>query len=372
MTKPLKIIAANDVIGALGAIADVLDDKIALFVTSPEVNGKMPEVLGLPSQVDDDVALIVETSGSTGNPKRIAISREALIASAHAAAFALDAEEHDSQWLLTLPINYIAGLNVLVRSAIAGRPPVILNTAVPFTPDAFGQAASHLKAEKRFTSLVPAQLARLSLAASHDKHLLQQLRRFDAILVGGQAVDFNVIDQMKGLGVTVVTTYGMTETCGGCVFNGMPLGGVEFRLIEGRVAIKAPMLANVETDESGFFITQDAGEVDENGHLSILGRLDRVIISGGIKISLDRVEQLALRVNGVDDVAAHALQDDKWGERVGIAYVGSPEVADDLARSLAQELGPAGKPVRVLRVDRLPKTANAKNDLRSVKKLFEG
>lgn len=372
MSKPLKLIAANDVIGALNAIADVLDNKTALFVTGPEVNGKIPDAHGLPNEVADDVALVVETSGSTGNPKRIEISREALIASAHAAAFALDAEEHESQWLLTLPINYIAGLNVLVRSAIAGHPPVILNTAVPFTPAAFAQAASHLKAEKRFTSLVPAQLARLSLVAEHDKFLLQQLRRFDAILVGGQAVDFKVIDQLKKLGITIVTTYGMTETCGGCVFNGMPLGGVEFRLIDGRVAIKAPMLAKVETDASGYFVTQDAGEVDENGHLSILGRVDRVIISGGLKISLDRVEQLALRVNGVDDVAAHALNDDQWGQRVGVAYVGSPEVADDLARSLAHELGPAGKPVRVLRVDRLPKTANAKNDLLSVKKLFEG
>ncbi|MTA59133.1 MAG: AMP-binding protein, partial [Actinobacteria bacterium] len=118
MSKPLKLIAANDTFGALVAFADVLDGKCAVFVTAPEVNGKMPEAHGLPENVSDEVALIVETSGSTGIPKRIEISREALIASAKASAFVLDAAENESQWLLTLPINFIAGTNVLIRSVL--------------------------------------------------------------------------------------------------------------------------------------------------------------------------------------------------------------------------------------------------------------
>ncbi len=371
MAKPLKIIAANDTFGALVAFADVLDGKCALFITAPEVNGKMPEAHGVPEEVEDNVALIVETSGSTGVPKKISLSREALLASAKAASFALDADDSSSQWLLALPANYIAGANVLIRSVLAGTQPVMMNTSVPFTAEGFARSASHMKAQKRFTALVPTQLGRLALAAEHDEFVLEQLRRFDAILVGGQTADHVQIGKLEALGIKIITTYGMTETCGGCIYNGIPIGDTELRLIDDRIAIKNSMLANVELDQDGFFVTQDAGFVDEHGRLGIIGRLDRVINSGGIKISLDRVEQLGLRVNGVDDLAAAGIHDMEWGQRVGIAYVGSPEVADDIARSLGNDLGPAGKPVRVLRVDKLPKTANAKNDLTAIAKLFE-
>lgn len=371
MAKPLKLIAANDTFGALVAFADVLDGKCALFITAPEENGKMPETHGLPADVEDNVALIVETSGSTGVPKRISLSREALLASAKAASFALDADDSSSQWLLALPANYIAGANVLIRSVLAGTQPVMMNTSVPFTAEGFARSASHMKAQKRFTALVPTQLGRLALAAEHDEFVLEQLRRFDAILVGGQAADHVQIGKLEALGIKIITTYGMTETCGGCIYNGIPIGDTELRLIDDRIAIKNSMLANVELDQDGFFVTQDAGFVDEHGRLGIIGRLDRVINSGGIKISLDRVEQLGLRVNGVDDLAAAGIHDMEWGQRVGVAYVGSPEVADDIVRSLGNDLGPAGKPVRVLRVDKLPKTANAKNDLTAIAKLFE-
>lgn len=371
MPKPLKLVAANDTFGALVAFADVLDGKTALFITAPEVNGKMPDAHGLPDEVSDDVALIVETSGSTGTPKRIKLSREALIASAQASAFVLDAAENESQWLLALPINYIAGANVLIRSVMAGTQPVMMNTSVPFTAEAFANSASHLKAAKRFTSLVPVQLARLAKAAKHDEQVLAALRRFDAILVGGQAADYQMIGELEELGVNIVTTYGMTETCGGCVYNGVPIGDTEIKFVDDRIAIKNSMLANVELDADGFFVTNDAGEVAEDGRLAILGRVDRVINSGGVKISLDRVEQLAKLITGVEDLAASAIHDMQWGERVGVAYVGSPEVADDIAKSLGNDLGPAGKPMRVLRVDKLPKTANSKNDLIAISKLFE-
>ncbi len=371
MAKPLKLIAANDTFGALVSFADVLDGKCALFITAPEVNGKMPETHGLPNEVADDVALIVETSGSTGSPKRIEISREALIASAKAASFVLDAAENSSQWLLALPINYIAGANVLIRSVVAGTQPVMMNTAVPFTAEAFANSAMHLKAEKKFTSLVPTQLTRLAAAAEHDEFVLEQLRKFDAILVGGQAADHVLLGKLESLGVNIVTTYGMTETCGGCIYNGLPIGDTELKLVDGRIAIKNSMLANVPVDDDGFFVTSDAGEITDDGRLAVLGRIDRVINSGGVKVSLDRVEQLGIRVTGVNDLAAAAIHDMEWGQRVCIAYVGSPEVADDIARVLANDLGPAGKPVQVIRVDKLPKTANDKNDLIAISKLFE-
>ncbi|MSZ39983.1 MAG: AMP-binding protein, partial [Actinobacteria bacterium] len=245
MAKPLKLIAANDTFGALVAFADVLDGKCALFITAPEVNGKMPEAHGLPETVEDQVALVVETSGSTGEPKRIFLSRAALLASANAASFALDANETSSQWLLALPTNYIAGSNVLIRSVLAGTQPVMMNTSVPFTAEAFARSASLMKAEKRFTSLVPTQLARLAKAAEHDGFVLEQLRRFDALLVGGQAADYQLIGNLEALGVKVVTTYGMTETCGGCVYNGVPIGDTQIKFVDSQIAIKNSMLADV-------------------------------------------------------------------------------------------------------------------------------
>lgn len=368
---PLKLVAANDSFGALVALTDVLDGKHALFVTPPEVNGKMPETLGLPDEVDEAIALIVESSGSTGVPKRIQISREALLASANASALALGSFEGTAQWLLALPTNFVAGLNVLVRSVLAGTQPVLMNTSVPFTPEAFSRSAGYLTGDRRYTSLVPTQLARLARAIDTDEYLLTQLKRFDAILVGGQAPQEEVVHKLTNLGVNIVITYGMTETCGGCVYNGQPLAGVELVNRNGLVGIKGPMLAQVETDTEGVFWTQDEGIVYADGRLEIIGRADRVINSGGIKISLDRVEQLAAQVVGVSALAATPIADPEWGQRVGIAYVGSPEVAESIAAALADELGPAGRPVRVLRLDKLSLLANGKTDLLAIKQLFE-
>ena len=372
MTKPLKLIAANDTFGALLAFTDVLEGKLAVFITPPEVNGKMPETFGLPDEVADDVALIVESSGSTGTPKRIEISREALLNSANASALALGSIEASSQWLLALPINFIAGANVLIRSVLAGNQPVMMNTSVPFTAEAFARSASHLKADRRYTSLVPAQLKRVVDAAEADDFIRVQLAKFDAILVGGQSVPAELVARAHALGANIVVTYGMTETSGGCVYNGNPLAQVEVRIAsDGRVAIRGATLANVATDDRGYFVTNDAGEIDDAGKLIIHGRIDRVITSGGIKVSLDRVEALGASVVGVADIAAVAIDDSEWGQRVGIAYVGSPEVADTVALALANDLGPAGKPVRILRVDGVPKLSAGKNDLQAIKKLFE-
>ena len=368
MTKPLKLVAANDTFAALVAMGEVLAGRQALFVTAPEVNGLMPEVHGLPESVADDVALIVESSGSTGTPKRIEISAEALIASARAAHSRLGGP---GQWLLALPINYVAGLNVLVRSLVSETQPVIMNSALPFTADGFARSASLMTGERRYTSLVPTQLERLARELPFNDFLLAQLRRFDAILVGGQAANPATLRDLRSAGVNVIETYGMTETCGGCVYDGKPLDGVEVSLdAEGNIVIAGPTLAN-EAAAAGKFVTNDRGELEADGTLRVLGRADRVIASGGIKISLDRVEQFAATVVGATDVAATAIADAEWGQRVGIAYVGSPEVADSIAQALAETLGPAGKPVRVIRVDKLPRLVSGKPDLISIARLFE-
>ncbi|MFM6963434.1 MAG: AMP-binding protein [Micrococcales bacterium] len=361
----LKLIAANDVIGAQVAVIDALAGKHCLFITAPETNGLMPEVHGLPDSEADSVCFIVESSGSTGRPKRIRHTAAAAFASASLAADRLGGH---GQWLLALPINYVAGLNVLVRSAVAETMPVVMNTSVGFTAEAFVRHASMLRGDRRYTSLVPTQLLRLAQAAEFDEEVLRALRGFDAILVGGQSVAPALTQQLRDLHVNIVETYGSAETFGGVVYDGVPLESV-FVSIEPdeRIAISSPTLS---IDEQPKFVSNDIGElVDEK--LRVLGRKDRVIISGGIKISLDRVEALVSNVAGVVEVAATALNDDEWGQRVGIAYLGSPEVADDVATELANLLGPAAKPLRVIRVDRVPKLENQKHDLIAIQALFD-
>lgn len=378
---PLKLVAANDTFGALVALGEVLAANQAVFITAPEVNGKMPETFGLPPEVEPGVGLIVETSGSSGKPKRVTLSREAILASANAAQIRLGGP---GQWLLALPINFVAGANVLIRSLVADTQPVLMNTSVPFTAEAFARSASLMSGARRYTSLVPTQLARLAVAiddpfspSGKNDFLLAQLRKFDAILVGGQAPQDEVVSQLTDLGVNIVITYGMTETCGGCVYDGVPLDGVKIDLVGNRIQISGKVLATEIADDAGAqligesFITNDLGEFDESGALRVLGRIDRVIVSGGLKISLDRVEELARAVPGVAELAACAIADQEWGQRVGIVYLGSPEVADEIAMALASDLGPAGKPIRVVRTDGVPKLPSGKHDLQAIKRLFE-
>lgn len=367
MNKPLKLVAANDPFSALLAVADALAGRSALFITPPETNGLMPEVHGLADEVNDSVAFIIETSGSTGTPKKVELSVDAAIASARASAARLGGE---GQWLLALPINYVAGLNVLIRSAVAETQPVMMNTAVTFTPEAFVRHSSMLRSDKKFTALVPTQLSRLAIAAEHDESVLAALRSFDAILVGGQATSPHLLETLRTLNVNVVETYGSAETFGGVVYDGVALDEVTVTIdSDSRIEISSPTLAN-EFGNLGKVVMSDLGEiVDEK--LKVLGRADRVFISGAIKVSLDRVEAVAREVGGVVEVAATAIDDHEWGQRVAIIYVGSPEVADEIAQRLASDLGPAAKPLRVVRADRVPKLTSGKHDLQAIKQFFE-
>ena len=364
---PLRVIPANDVLGALLALTDALEGKCAVFISPREINGEKVKVEGLPEFVDSNTALIVESSVSTGTPRRISISASALIASAKATEEYFGAK---GQWLLTLPINYIAGIQVLVRSILWDVQPIVMNTAVPFTPEAFALSSTLLTADSKFTSVVPTQLVRLQQLASQDPFLVKLLQRFTAILVGGQATSPEVLSFFRERNINVVESYGMAETSGGCVYDGKALSGVEIKLVDGLVAIKGAMLANDVAGEDGYLVTQDIGEIDDQGHLRILGRADRVMISGGLKMSLDRVEAVAGSVPGVVEVGATAVGSTEWGERVGIAYVGSPEVADFMAGAVFEQLGIAAKPIRVIRVDRLPRLSNGKTDLVSLRQLF--
>lgn len=212
-----------------------------------------------------------------------------------------------------------------------------------------------MEGRRRYTSLVPAQLSRLAKEAESDAFVFSMLRKFDAILVGGQLPNWPEVEELRTKGINIVVSYGMTETCGGCIYDGVPLSGVSYELNDGLISIAGPVLA---LEVGTKFQTNDLGAVVD-GKLEVLGRADRVVISGGIKVSLERVEQAALNIPGVEQVVAVPVSS-QWGESVGILYQGSPEVNFE---SLAEQISVAAKPAKVLRVSSFPTTATGKVDL---------
>jgi O-succinylbenzoic acid--CoA ligase len=359
MSKPLKVLPSTDPVAALIALGEALENRVALHLCDHEHNN-------LPSEVADDVALLVESSGSTGVPKMFELSTEAVLASAKATEVALGGP---GQWLLCLPITYIAGIQVLVRSLLADTQPVLTNTAMPFTAEGFARAASLMTGERRYTSLVPAQLGRLASAAGSDDFVLEQLRRFDAILVGGQAPNPNMVTLLRNLGVNVVVTYGSTETSGGCVYDGIALKGVGVGLLEdGRIAISGPTLAN---GIDGEWHSNDLGAFDEQGRLVVLGRADRVIISGGLKLSLDWVEQWVSAHQQVSDVVVLPLEHPQFGQSF-LAYVvyksadATPVNPEDAVR----QFGPAASTAVWAALEKVPRLPNGKPDLETLRRNF--
>jgi O-succinylbenzoic acid--CoA ligase len=259
-----------------------LQEKIADAIT-----GDGPALATAATQikfVSADTCLVVNTSGSTGEANSVAISTAALIASTNAAHKYLGAVPGDA-WSLLLPTEHIAGLNVIARATALGTK-VIDNRKV----------AEYVDAD--FISIVPTQLHR---ALTSDAKLLEHLTAAEAVLVGGGPISDALKKQAADKHVKVVTTYGMTEMCGGCVYNQKPLDGVEIEINSaGLVKLKAPMMASNYLNNpalwqsltpDGWFQTSDLGEL-VNGKLNVLGRADDVINSGGEKISLTAVESL--------------------------------------------------------------------------------
>ena len=199
----------------------------------------------LPAEVPAGTAVVVTTSGSTGYPKSVALSRSALTSSALATA----ARIGEGAWLLALPPGYIAGVQVLVRALVGGREPAIL--AGSFSAHAFAAAASAMASSEggvpvpTYTSLVPAQLQTvLDAVDAGDADAARALGSFEAILVGGQALAPALADRAAGAGARIVRTYGSSETAGGCVYDGVPLDGVGVRIAGGEVQLSGPTLAD--------------------------------------------------------------------------------------------------------------------------------
>ena len=321
-----------------------------------------------PSEVADDVALVVATSGSTGAPKLVALSAAAVRASSAAAHEALGGP---GQWLLALPAHYIAGLNVLARSLAAGTALVTL-PSTPFDPVAFAAAADSMQHGRRYTSLVPAQLARLlDDVAAHES-----LRRFDAILVGGQATPPALLERAREVGATVVRTYGSSETSGGCVYDGRPVGDTVVRIVDGEVWLAGSTLASgylaggrPEEVSDRHFVTEggrrwyrtgDLGAVVD-GILNVTGRLDDQIVSGGVNVSLAAVEAVVRRMPQLSDAVVVAIESERWGS-VPVLVATATVDLDAVRQAVRSELGPAAAPAAVVRVESIPLLSSGKPD----------
>ena len=412
-------------------------------------------------------AVVVATSGSTGRPKKTVLSAEALTASGRATERATSGP---GQWLLCLPAHYVAGVQVLARSVLAGTTPVVM-TGEHFTPRAFADAAEGMDHPVRYVSVVPTQLQRILDPADGfpDPRAVAALARFDAVLVGGSPLSPALAHLADAAGVRVVRTYGMSETCGGCVYNGVPLDTVAVRILpddagphlahapapsvppaeeasaetwsaeegpggtssaavgsaeapstaalpavdqgpasplEGRIWLGGEVVASGYLNDPAqtaahfrvsegrrWYRTDDLGSLDENGRLTVLGRTDDVINTGGVKVSAGRVADVLLDHDRVRQALVLPVEHPEWGQVVAAVVavrrpLHSGSVPDDhhpdggfegdlgpglereLAQSVRERLGAPAVPKRWCRVDRLPLLLTGKPDRRAAAALF--
>ena len=374
------------------------------------------------------VDMVLRTSGSTtGTGKLVGVSMDALVASARATHKRLGGP---GIWVLALPAYHAAGVQVLVRAAVAGthvfnaykeggfdpqHVAQVIDAACAAAADcdagssfdddavsscaggAGGEAEGTLAADDSgracpvYTSLVPTQLRR----ALDDEQLRGALARLDAVLIGGAAADAQLLEQAKAAGIRVVTTYGMSETCGGCVYDGQPLPGVSMDVDQatGAIWLSGPMLATgylgdeertrrcfVSRPQAGeparrWFITSDRGHIVD-GRLQVLGRLDDVIISGGIKVEPGPIEALLALNPLVSECAVVGLPDLQWGQVVtavvvpasmpGLGRVDEGAIVSQIRVYLEQKLSGAQCPKQVLLADALPYKGIGKVDRRAL------
>ncbi|MEV0297932.1 o-succinylbenzoate--CoA ligase [Nocardia sp. NPDC050710] len=318
---------------------------------------RLSDALSPGEPIDDEVALVVTTSGTTGVPKGAMLSAAALRASGAATHERLGGP---GTWLLALPTHHIAGIQVLLRSIQAGTEPAVLDVSGGFLPEALAGAISGMRGPRRYTALVPTQLIK-SLDAPVAAAALAEL---DGVLVGGAATPLPVLERAKAAGINVVRTYGMSETCGGCVYEGVPLDGTKVRIEDGRVLLGGAMLASGyrgQPDhpafaEPGWFRTEDAGSFD-NGVLSITGRLDEAIMTGGLLVIPQVVEAVLVTHPGISECVVLGLPDERLGQRVAVAVVptaGARPTLEELREYVVRELDAIAAPRELALVEELP------------------
>lgn len=355
----------------------MLDGSDSALVAAPEHDFESTvRGLRIGEEIDDDVALVVTTSGTTGAPKGALLTAAALRASASATYRRLGGP---GRWLLAIPPYHIAGLQVLIRSLLAGSEPVELDVSGGFDVSQLPSAIDSLGTGRRYTSLVAAQLAK----ALGDSAATAGLAELDAILLGGGPAPRPVLDAAAAAGITVVRTYGMSETAGGCVYDGVPLDGVQLRVRDdGRIALGGVTLAKgyrnpVDPDpfaEPGWFLTDDLGAVDDSGVLTVLGRVDDAISTGGLTVLPGPVEAALCSHPAVSDCAVFGVDDPRLGQRVVAAVVlGAGSAAptlQELRSHVGRTLDATAAPREVHIVAELPRRGIGKVDRRALVQRF--
>lgn len=332
---------------AVPTLAHALDGKVSLLPV-PADDPARAELLARTQRagdpIDADVAIVACTSGSTGTPKGAMLTAANLRASIDATHARLGGP---GQWLLATPPLHIAGLQVLLRTLRAGEVPVAMELSDGFRPSSLADAIGAMSGRRRYTSIVPLQLGRIL----GDAEATAALASLDGVLVGGQATSPELLRRARAAGVTVLTSYGSSETSGGTVYDGRPLDGADISIADGdgdgtegcsggrgkdrseesprgatpgavtpgeadpgRIVVSGPMVSrgyrNVDDPDlaDGVFRTSDAGSLDHsvNGGpvLRVLGRLDDIIISGGLKFLPGPIEDA---LTAFDDIAAAAV-----------------------------------------------------------------
>ncbi|MDO5512344.1 o-succinylbenzoate--CoA ligase [Corynebacterium sp.] len=320
--------------------------------------------------IAEDIALVVATSGSTGTPKGAQLTPANLVSSADATHRHLGGA---GQWLLAMPAHHIAGLQVLIRSLVAGVDPLALDLSTGFHTARFARAATELHAtrDRCYTSLTPLQLAKLMDTLEG----IEALRLFDAVLIGGAALNPQLAQAAADMQITLVTTYGSSETAGGCVYDGQPLPGARVRVEAGRIHLSGPMIAHGYRNapgheafaEEGWYATSDAGVI-EDGRLRVTGRLDAIIDSGGLKLQPEVLEQAMLGVRGVTGACVVGISDPRLGQKIVAAYTG-PATPGEVIAGL-DHLPRWQLPKELRRLEDLPLAGPGKVDRRGVEKLF--
>jgi O-succinylbenzoic acid--CoA ligase len=351
-------------------------DPLAPRPVRDAVLARMRPDLALDEPGDDQTALVIATSGSTGEPKGTRLSHRALEASARATAAGIGVDPSD-RWLSCLPWHHIAGLQVALRARLLDLPLTV--------HERFDVEAVAGEREATLVSVVPTQLSRLLDAAVDLTH-------FRVVLLGGAAAPDSLLVRARDAGVPVVTTYGMSETCGGCVYDGRPLEEVAVRVenddvasapATGRVWLRGPMLMTGyrldpkltrQTLVDGWLRTEDLGSVDAEGNLSVLGRTDDVIVTGGEKVVAAVVAATLAEHPLVADAAVAGVTDGEWGQRVVAVVVphdGVPSLAE-LRDWVRDRAGAASAPRDLVLVDAIPRLRSGKPDRLAVAALARG
>jgi o-succinylbenzoate---CoA ligase len=319
-----------------------------------------------PPVLADETAVVIATSGSTGVPKGVQLSAGAMMASATASLRRIGAGPGE-RWLCCLPTFHISGIGVLVRSLLTGTDPVLVPSVSPDVLAASGCA---------HVSLVPTQLRRL-LDASASPGLVR------TVLLGGAAAADSLLAEAGAAGWRVITTYGMSETCGGCVYAGVPLDDVQVRLgPRGQIEIAGPVLFSgylgqpeltTAALDGGWFRTTDLGEQGPDGRLVVRGRADDVINTGGEKVVPGEVEAVLGTCEGVADVVVIGLPDPEWGEAVTAFVVpadpGRPPQLDRLRSAVREVLPARAAPRNLVFVPEFPLLPSGKPDRAALRRI---